>query len=220
MYKIALTGGIASGKTTLSKFLSNYKFVKCLNLDLAVHRLYESDYFLRKELTTRFGEKIIMTKQNGVQTVNRAELGKIVFSDLENLKSLNKIVHPRVFKYLQFEFETLEQMSKELKPDIVFIEGAVIIEAGWMSQFNEIWLTTLEKSKALDRVLTRDKKLKREQAERRINMQISDEERLKYAKFWYDTDPPFSENIPKIEAELQRLKNGGKLREISHIKNI
>ncbi len=220
MYRIGVTGKIASGKTTLTKYLATFKHVHCINLDLAAHKLYESDYYLRKALATRFGPTILSIKPNGLETVNRAELGKIAFSDPDSLKSLNSIVHPCVFKYLNYELDHMTQMKKSIRPDILFVEGAVIIEAGWGKYFDEIWVTTLPKKEALERLLNRNKNLPKEQAEKRVNMQISDEERVKQAKFWYDTVKPFEENVSLIMRELERLKAEGKLRDIAQKEDI
>eukprot|EP01022_Parablepharisma_sp_SALTPOND_P015279 TRINITY_DN2145_c0_g2_i1.p3 TRINITY_DN2145_c0_g2~~TRINITY_DN2145_c0_g2_i1.p3 ORF type:complete len:260 (+),score=19.98 TRINITY_DN2145_c0_g2_i1:71-781(+) len=220
MYKIGITGGIASGKTTLSKYLSKYKYVRCLNLDQSVHKLYDTDYHLRQALATRFGPEILTLRPTGTHTINRQELSRIVFSNSDDLRSLNGIVHPCVFKYMNCEFEHMSQLPKDLRPDVVFIEGAVIIEAGWNKYFDEMWVTTLPKEKALERLLKRNKNIPKEQAEKRINMQTSDEERIKHAKFWYETMKPFKENEELIKKELERLKSEGKLRDVAMIQKI
>ena len=212
MYKIGVTGGIASGKTTLSKYLSEFKYARSMNMDLAAHKLYNIDYYLRKELVSRFGNTILRENKYGIQELNRGEVAKIVFSSSNNLRRLNELIHPRLMKYLQCELDYMIELPKEIRPDVLFIEGAVIIEGGWAKYFDELWVTTLSKEEGLKRVLKRNKDILKSQAEERINMQITDEERLKYAKFWYNTIKPFKENKSLINKELQRLKLEGKLK--------
>ena len=217
MYKIGLTGGIASGKTTLSKYLASFKYIRSLNMDLAAHKLYKEDYFLRKEVASRFGSNVLTIDETGAETINRKELGRIVFSSREDLKRLNELIHPRLYKYMDMEFEAERSLPKEIRSDVVFVEGAVIIESGGANYFDEIWVTTLSKEEALKRVFNRNPNLTKEQAEKRVMMQTCDEKRLKYAKFWYDTARPFEENKKLIDKELERLKQQGKLRKIEQI---
>ncbi len=217
MYKIGVTGGIASGKTTLSKFVVKFKHVAMLNLDLIAHKLYDNDHFLRQAIATRFGPTAIKTLPNGRETVDRQVLGRAVFSSRENLQALNAIVHPQVKKYLEFHIQSLVDLPKELRPDVIFVEGAVIIEGGWVKYFDEIWSTMLPKGVAVERVQVRNKNLSREQAERRVQLQINDTDRMRIAKFWYDSSKPFEENAKAICAQMERLRKEGILREVAKV---
>eukprot|EP00826_Nyctotherus_ovalis_P002143 TRINITY_DN10404_c0_g1_i11.p2 TRINITY_DN10404_c0_g1~~TRINITY_DN10404_c0_g1_i11.p2 ORF type:complete len:119 (+),score=37.04 TRINITY_DN10404_c0_g1_i11:99-455(+) len=115
---------------------------------------------------------------------------------------------------MELEFDTLSHLPEEKRPDVVFVEGAVVIESGGASRFDEVWVTTLSKEECLKRVRERNPNLPKEQAEKRALSQIADEERLKYAKFWYNTAKPFEDNIKLVHKELERLKNQGKLRDV------
>eukprot|EP00831_Metopus_contortus_P016419 TRINITY_DN16886_c0_g1_i1.p1 TRINITY_DN16886_c0_g1~~TRINITY_DN16886_c0_g1_i1.p1 ORF type:complete len:187 (+),score=18.36 TRINITY_DN16886_c0_g1_i1:149-709(+) len=149
MFKIGITGGITSGKTTLSKYLNNIPFCKTINMDKAVHKLYDIDFLLRREIEQRFGRKSLLLKPDGTTTVNRQVLGKIVFSNPDMLKALNQIVHPYAHRYLESVIQALLSTPLKSRPDVLFVEGAVIIEAGWTDYFNEVWVTTLPKKMSL-----------------------------------------------------------------------
>lgn len=93
LYKIGITGGIASGKSTLVNYLARIKGIKTLQLDLVAHDLYRQSAHLRSKIKQEFGENCLTP--DGLN-INRAELGKLVFKDKERLDTLNSIVWPEL----------------------------------------------------------------------------------------------------------------------------
>ena len=92
------------------------------------------------------------------------------------------------------------------KYDLIAVEGAILIEAKTYGFFDEMWVVTLPKETAMERVKVRNPDLSDEQIQDRIDRQITDEERLKYAKFSYNSQDSFYENKKKILDYLKQLK--------------
>ena len=101
--------------------------------------------------------------------------------------------------------------------DIIAVEGAVLIEAMTYKMFDELWVTTLDKEEAVERVMRRNPNLGEKQVRDRVLAQIDDSERLKYASFHYNTgdSAPFEENKRIIEGKLREMRNAGILRKVS-----
>ena len=133
-YLIGVTGRIATGKSSLSKYAS--QLIKCpyINCDASVHELYSHSPIIRMQLKTQFGEGVIENK-NGKEMVNRKILRDIAFSSQLNLNQLNTIILPHLSEFLKQKIKQLQQ------PKFIIIEGATIIEVGWASKFDCIWAT-------------------------------------------------------------------------------
>ncbi len=105
LYKIGVTGGIASGKTTLINYLAKINGIKTLKLDLLAHDLYKQSASLRHQIRDEFGHTTLTP--NGLD-VNRTALGAIVFGNTERLNRLNQIVWPELEFYTDFLIRELE----------------------------------------------------------------------------------------------------------------
>ena len=207
---IGVTGGIASGKSTLLKYIGEYEYMESINLDKKVHEIYWTNKELVDKLVITFGEEIRMEKE-GRYTINRKVLGEIVFNNYEKLHLLNELVHPVVKDSLGIE---LQRLMKEKNTDLVFCEGALIIEANWKSYFNFIWSIILPKDAAQHRIIERNPKITPDLANKIVKSQILNEERIKNSDFWYDSGNPFENNKELIKKELNKLKTEGLLRDI------
>ena len=84
------------------------------------------------------------------------------------------------------------------KYDLIAVEGAILIEAKTYPFFDEMWVVTLPKEVAMERIRERNPELTESQASDRLNRQITDEERLKHATFTYSSEAPFEKNEIKI----------------------
>src|SRR5215813_8687373 len=104
MLKYGLTGGIASGKSTVAAMLRELGF-PVLEADRISHALMEPEGAAYREGVARFGPEIV----DGDGTINRTRLGRVVFADREKLDQLNGIVHPRVEREVQEQLAELEK---------------------------------------------------------------------------------------------------------------
>jgi dephospho-CoA kinase len=172
MITIGLTGGIGSGKTTVTKILAELG-APVIDADKVGHAVYQPDGPAYPAMIAAFGEGILAPDR----TIDRKKLGPIVFADPAALKRLNAIMHPTMFTRMR---EMVAGMRAEGERKPIVIEAAVLIEANWQSLFDEIWLVTTSQGRVIERV-EKERGLAREQIESRIRSQLSDEERRHHA---------------------------------------
>ncbi len=128
---IGLTGNIATGKSTVLKYLAE-KGAAVVDADKLAHRTMEPGEPAYSEIVQTFGPGIV----NPDGTIDRGKLGDIVFSDSAKLGVLEKIVHPRVFELGQQEIERADS-------PVVILEAVKLLEAGMMVTLcDEIWVVT------------------------------------------------------------------------------
>jgi dephospho-CoA kinase len=168
MITIGLTGGIGSGKSTVTKILAELG-APVIDADKVGHAVYQPDGPAYPEMIAAFGEGILAPDR----TIDRKKLGPIVFADPEALKQLNGIMHPTMFTRMR---EMVAGMRAEGERKPIVIEAAVLIEANWQPLFDEIWLVTTSQERVIERV-EKERGLAREQIEARIRAQLSDDER-------------------------------------------
>jgi len=132
MKVIGLTGGIGSGKSTVSQFLAELGAL-ILDADRVGHEALKPDTEVWRELVAAFGQQILTPDGN----IDRAKLGDIVFGNPESLSQLNQIMHPRMYDTVKAQLEEYRRQGV----DVVVLEAPLLIEAGWTSLVDEIWVT-------------------------------------------------------------------------------
>ena len=172
MITIGVTGGIGSGKSTVTKILAELG-APIIDADKVGHAIYQPDGPAYPDMIAAFGEGILAPDR----TIDRRKLGPIVFADPKALKRLNSIVHPKMFARMREMVEGM-RAAGERKP--IVIEAAVLIEANWQPLFDKIWLVTTSKERVIQRI-EQERGLAREQIEARIRAQLSDDERRNFA---------------------------------------
>lgn len=173
MKVIGLTGGIATGKSTVSEILSKLS-AEIIDADKIGHQIYLPNTEAWKDIIAAFGEDILLPDK----TVNRPKLGGIVFNDKTALKKLNQIVHPRMYKKFEEEIEIKRKKNKN--KGVVVLDAAILIEANWLPLVDQVWVVVADQDTVIDRLCSRNGFTK-EHARSRISSQLSDEERRKYA---------------------------------------
>lgn len=196
MIVIGLTGGILSGKSTISEMLAE-KGAVIIDADKVGHEAYKPYTETWQDLVAAFGRDIL--KEN--DEIDRKRLGDIVFNNPQALSRLNMIVHPRMHSMMKEEIDRLRGEGA----DVVVLEAAVLIEANWTDLADEVWVAVAPEEVAVKRLQNRGG-LSEEQARARIRSQISPDERAKYADVVIDTDCELSEVRAKVEKLWQRLK--------------
>jgi dephospho-CoA kinase len=188
----ALTGSIATGKSTASKYLSENYGIKILNADLVGHEILKKEAIVQS-IAQAFGKEVI---KDGA--VDRQLLGKIVFSDRSKLVALNAIVHPELIKSAMSEIKILSQSGP------VIFEAAILIEAGWHEHFEKIIITTCDPDIQIKRVMERNG-LSVKETKERILSQISFEKKQNFADYIVDTTKGLDgciETLTKIGREI------------------
>ena len=167
MLKIGLTGGIGTGKSLVTSFLQQ-QGANVINADLLGHEAYLPGTVGFEQVVSEFGEDIVGEDGH----VDRQKLGPIVFSDPSNMDRLNAIMHPLIKDMIQTQLDDVEGKGQL----IAIVEAAVLIEAGWESLFDEVWVVTADEEEIISRLASRNG-LSREDSQKRINSQMTSIER-------------------------------------------
>ena len=197
MTVIGLTGGIASGKSTVAKYFADLGH-KVLDADQLGHRAYEPDSECYEMVVEAFGSEIVAPDR----TIDRKELGSKVFGSPESLKRLTDIVWPEIKRLANLEIDEYERTGSNLP---VVLEAAVLIEAGWQDIVDEIWVVTVDKEIAIARATSRDG-VTREAVEARISAQVSNEERLREADVNIQNNSSEQDLFRTLDREIRSLE--------------
>ena len=194
MKVIGLTGGIGSGKSTVSQFLAELGAV-ILDADKVGHEAFKPDTELWREVVAAFGRRILTP--NG--DINREKLGGIVFGNPESLARLNQIMHPRMYEIVKAQLGEYQRQGVA----VVVLEAPLLIEAGWTSLVDEVWVTVASESTVLRRLKERIG-LSESESLARIHSQLSSEERIKYADVIINNDG----NLDELRVKINELWKG------------
>lgn len=169
MYKVGLTGGIGSGKSTVCAMLRE-RGVAVYSSDERAKELMNSDSTIKERIIARFGAESF---EDGV--LNRAYLAQRVFASEEELAALNAIVHPRVL-------EDFEAWAESAEGEYVLLESAILFESGFDSKVDMVVAIMAPEDLRIERAMQRDGVTK-EQVVERMRRQLSDEERCSRSKY-------------------------------------
>jgi len=186
LYIIGLTGGIASGKSTVSRTVAELG-AKIINTDEIAHQIIEPGEPAWDDIVKYFGAGIL----NPDNTIDRVKLGAIVFQDSASLQQLNSITHPRVMERMRSE---LTRIAEDQPDAIVFMEVPLLYETHMEKLCQEVWVVWLDRETQINRLMARDK-LGREDALRRIASQMPLEEKAKRADRIIDNSGSVQETI-------------------------
>ena len=171
MHVIGLTGGIASGKSTVTGFFKD-RDIPVIDADILGHRTYDPGTDTFKAVVAAFGDDLVAADGS----IDRRVLGGKVFGKPDELKRLTDIVWPGIRKLASEALSEFEAAGNSL----VVLEAAVLFEAGWEDLVNEVWVVVVEPAQAIQRLATRNG-LDEAAARARIESQLSNDERISRA---------------------------------------
>lgn len=183
---IGLTGGIASGKSTVSRALRELGAI-IIDADEVAHAIIEPGKPAWKDIVEHFGLGVL----NPDQTIDREKLGAIVFNDPEKLQVLNQITHPRVGE--QFK-QIITTLRAEKSDAVLFMEVPLLYETHMERICDEVWVVWVDEETQIQRLMKRDG-LSREDALKRIDAQMSLDEKARRADFVIDNRYSIEETI-------------------------
>lgn len=177
--KIAITGGIGSGKSTVAKIISQsgYPVFSC---DEIARNIFEEE-FVVKQLSENFPSCVI----NGIP--DRKKIADIVFSDREKLKILENITHPAIMQILDNKMQSVQER-------LVFAEVPLLFEGGYQNKFDKVIVVLRDLEKRIKATCERDGETF-EKVERRINNQFN-----------YENKVIFEHTVIYNDADLQTLR--------------
>lgn len=191
MIKLAITGGIGSGKSVVSEILRLFG-IPVYIADDESKRLTESSEEIREKLTEKFGNDIY---EGG--KLNKPLLASIIFNDKEKLKTVNSIIHPVVRADLS---EWLESYADS---KIIASESAILFESGFNAMFDKVITVYTPLEIRIKRIMSRNN-TSYDNAKQRIESQMPDEEKVKLSDFVIDNSGNIS-LLQQIESVLTKL---------------
>jgi len=200
MLRVGLTGGIASGKTTVAAMLRELG-CHVIEADKIAHRLIESGGAAYNEVVREFGPGVLTSDGR----VDRAKLGAIVFADASRLTRLNAIVHPPVLDAQDRELDAIERAEPHA---IAVVEAALLIEAGYAPKLDCLVVTWCTPEQQLARLTQKGagRELTVEQARQRIASQMPVEEKRRMADEEIDCSGSLEHTREQVVALVAKFK--------------
>jgi dephospho-CoA kinase len=197
MLIVGLTGGIASGKSTVTRFFAEIG-ARTIDLDALSRIVVESGRPARQEIVEHFGQKVL--KPDG--SLDRQKLGEIVFQDERSRRILEAIVHPRVLE----EQERAVRVIRARDPRAVVVcDVPLLIEIGLHKKVDGVILVYIPESLQIQRLVERDG-LTLDAAEKRLRSQMPIDRKRSYADFVIDNSGDLTDTRRQTVAVMGRLR--------------
>jgi dephospho-CoA kinase len=195
MLRVGLTGGIASGKSTVAAILRDSD-CQVLELDPLGHEMLETGQPAYIEVVAEFGRDILDKFGN----VDRGKLGAIVFADATKRQRLNDILHPRILDVVRNWFQALDRPGG---PDLAFAEAALIVESNFHRDLDRLVVCWCTPEQQIERLQARG--LSAEQARQRIASQMPMDEKRRYADILIDCSGTLAATETQVGTALEKL---------------
>ncbi len=194
---IGITGGIASGKSTVTAFLREQGY-PVIDADAVVHELQAKGGKLYQILVAEFGEGILL--KDG--TLDRAKLGQAVFADSDLRARLSSLQDQIIREELLARRDVLKQAE-----EVVFMDIPLLYEADYSGEVDQVWLVYVDKAQQLARLMKRNG-LSSQDAENRLAAQLSLEEKRGLADVVIDNSGSVEATLAQVERLLREMKDG------------
>lgn len=198
MLQVGLTGGMATGKSTVGAELERLG-CHLLKADELGHKLLEKGGPCYQEVVNTFGRAILGQNEN----IERRRLGMVVFNEPGALDKLNAIIHPAVFAY---EENWLRRIGEAESGAIAVVEAAILIETGNYKHFDQLIVTWCPEALMVERAMTRSG-WSSDEARRRIANQMPIEEKKKFADYLIDTSGTMESTLEQTGAVYAALRS-------------
>jgi dephospho-CoA kinase len=197
MYLIGLTGGIASGKSTIARRLAEHG-ATIIDADIVSREVVAPGSPALASIALEFGEDMIDSEG----TLNRAKLGALVFSDAEKLEKLNAIMHPAVKTR---SAEVLAKARADNPDSVIVYDVPLLVEADIARNYDEIIVASAPEETRIKRMIQL-RGLTDEEAKARIGAQASEAKRLAIADVVIDTGGNLQHTLEQVDALWDRIR--------------
>jgi len=194
---IGLTGGIGSGKSTVSRFLAELGAM-IIDADKIGHEVYRPDTETWRQIVKTFGSGILAADN----TIDRKKLGIIVFGNQQELQRLNAIIHPQITAEIKKRIE--EYRRRAVK--VVVLDAPVLLEANAKNLVDEVWVAVANDGNVVKRAAARTG-LTEQQIRDRIRSQLPNSERTKNARVVINNDGTPEDLREKIKELWEQIKS-------------
>lgn len=195
MLKVALTGGIATGKShVLEQFQK--RGIPCLDADQLAHGVTAAGTEATAAIAARFGAEMLAADGS----VDRAKLGPIVFADAGARRELEAIVHPAVYRAITAGLRAFELIGDA---PLAIVDVPLLYETGAADKFDKVIVTTCPPEMQIARLVERG--LTEASARQRLAAQWPTDEKAARADFVIRTDGPFEDTNRQVDAILRTL---------------
>ncbi len=197
MLKVGLTGGIATGKSTVCNWLAQKGFI-VIDADRVAHGLIRKGQPCFEPVVATFGQQIL----DVAGEIDRKKLGNVVFKDPFCLQRLNALVHPEVIRQILKRLDELEASHPLSK---VVVDASLMVESGFHKQFKHLIVVSCGVDQQVDRLIQRNR-LSRDQALQRIALQLPLEAKLPLATAVIDNSGALEETRLQVEQFLETME--------------
>ena len=209
MLKVGLTGGIASGKTSVGEMFVA-QGARLVQADRIAHSLMQPGEAVYNEVVRHFGGGIL----NPDLSVNRAKLAEVAFGPADapegkrasRIQELNRIVHPVV---IRSQDAWMREMGRQDPHSVAIVEAALILEAGAAEHFDRLIVVTCNAEQRAARFAARQKidvETARKEVVRRMAAQLPDEEKIKAADYVIDNSGSLEQTKAQVQQAWQKLR--------------
>jgi dephospho-CoA kinase len=197
MLIVGLTGGIASGKSTIADMFK-MEGAYIIDIDKISRDVVKPGKPAWQDVVHVFGKEVL----NEDQTLNRKKVGDIVFSDPEKRKKLEEIIHPKITAEKLMKINEIERKDKQA---IVIVDIPLLIETGKQDTVDKVVLVYTSPQGQIERLVKRDG-LSLEEAHKRLASQMPIENKKKYAHYIINNEKPLEEIQKKVKETFRELK--------------
>ena len=195
MLRIGLTGGIATGKSTVSNYLKELAY-PLIDADVIARQLVEPGQEGLERLVARFGRKIL----DETGSLNRQALGQRLFGDAQLRQEVDQLLHPLIYEALEVESQRLAQAGAKL----AFFDIPLLYETGYDQKMDQVWVVYLPHDLQVERLMARNS-WSRAQAEAAIASQASIEAKRQRADLVIDNQGTLAVTFAQVDQALSRL---------------
>lgn len=195
MYRIGLTGGVGSGKSTVSSYMHELG-IPVIDGDKLAREAVIPGSRAMAEMRKAFGPHIFLPDGS----LNRLKMGEIVFNDEEKRQKLNSIIHPFIWHRTR---EELIRAQEEGFP-VVVLDMPLLLEISWQLRVEEVWLVEVPLEVQIARVISRDG-FTREQVMERIGKQMPTTNKMNYADVIIDNSRSVEDTRRQVREALKHV---------------